>query len=113
MTVFSDAMLVPALIVALSAWVIPKLLSMILPEGVRALMVNALLSTLVLFAISSAFFVVLYIVQGAGAAELAQFGWAENIVFFGRLGLISGIIWAPIMVLSVANLPRHWTKAIW
>lgn len=113
MTAFSDAMLVPALILALMAWVVPKLLSMVLPEGVAALLINAFLSTLVLFTASSAFFVVLYVAQGAGAADLAQFGWGENAVFFGRLGLTAGIIWGPILVLAVANLPRYWTKAVW
>jgi hypothetical protein len=44
---------------------------------------------------------------------LASFGTFANIVFFGKLGLISGMIWAPIMVLSVASLPRNWVKAIW
>ena len=110
---FSGGLFVPALVLAVLAWVIPKVLSLALPEGVRPLMANALLSTLILFAISTLFFLMLYVVQGAPWEEIAQFGLAENIVFFGRLGLISALIWAPIMVISVANLPRTWTKETW
>lgn len=109
----TDGLLIPALILALLAWMVPKLWSMVLPEGVRPLMLNAFLSTIVLFALSSLFFMALYVWQGVVADDLARFGWVENIVFFGRLGLIAGLIWAPIMVISVANLPRHWTKAVW
>ena len=113
MSFVSDGLFVPALILALLAWLVPKLLALGLPEGVRPLLLNALLSTLILFAISTGFFFLLYVLQGANSDELSSFGWAANLVFFGRLGLIAGLIWAPIMVLSVANLPRHWVRATW
>lgn len=110
---FSDGLLIPAMILAFLAWIVPKLLSLVLPEGVRPLLLNALLSTLLLFVISTLFFVVLYAVQGVGVAEMSEYGFSANAVFFGRLGLISGLVWAPVMVLSVANLPRHWVTKVW
>lgn len=110
---FSLGMVVPALIIALLAWFVPQLWSRVLPEGVRPLLLNALLSTFVLFAISAVFFVVLYWIQGVKTGDLAEFGFVANLAFFGRLGLIAGLIWGPIMVLSVANLPRAWVEKVW
>jgi hypothetical protein len=112
-SLLADGLFLPALLLAFLAWLVPKLLSMLLPEGVRPLMINAFLSTLILFGLSTVFFSLLYIWKGVGWDELASFGTFANIVFFGKLGLISGMIWAPIMVLSVASLPRNWVKAIW
>lgn len=109
----SDGLIIPALCLALIAWVVPKLLSMVLDEGVKPLLLNAFASTFILFAVSAMFFVGLYILQGLSWAELAQFSFLENAVFFGKLGLIAGLIWGPIMVLSLANLPRHWVKETW
>ena len=108
-----DGLFFPAVILAFLAWMVPKIMSFFMPEGVRPLLVLALLSTLLLFVISTLFFVVLYLWQGAPLTGLAGAGAAANILFFGRLGLIAGMIWAPIMVLSVASLPRHWKKEIW
>ena len=36
-------------------------------------------------------------------------GWTH----FLRLGLVSALVWAPIMILSVAGLPRHWKEETW
>ena len=113
MNLIADGLILPAACLALLAWVVPKLLSMVLPEGVRPLMINALLSTVILFALSTGFFSLLYVWKGVGWDELAGFGAFANIVFFGKLGLIAGLIWAPIMVLTVANLPRGWVRAVW
>ena len=109
----SDSLFIPALTLALLAWLVPKLLSMILPEGVKPLIVIALLSTVFLFLLSAGFFVALYFWQGMTWAQFAQYGVAENVVFYGRLGLIAAMIWGPIMVLSVANLPRGWVREVW
>jgi len=73
----------------------------------------AFLATFIMFLIASGFFFILYLFQGASSSALGQFGFFENLFFFGRLGLSSAIIWAPIMVLSVMNRPRHWTKETW
>lgn len=110
---FASGLFFPALVLALLAWLVPKLLSFLMPEGVKPLMVLAFLSAVILFAISGVYFFLLYVWRGAPGAELADFGLVENLVFFGRLALTSTIIWAPIMVLSVAALPRHWVKETW
>lgn len=109
----SDGLIIPAVFLALIAWLVPKLLSMVMPEGKRALMILAFVSTLVLFAISAGFFFVLYLWNGMPVSDIAEFGWRQNIIFFGKLGMIAALIWAPIMIVSVAGLPRTWKRAIW
>ncbi len=111
--VISDGLFLPALILAGLAFVVPRLLARVLPEGVGPLMVNAFLATLLLFVMSSLFFFGLYLWQGVAFDRIIAPGWAANVIFFGRLGLIAAIIWAPIMLLSVAGLPRKWVKETW
>ena len=109
----SDGLFVPTLILALLAFAVPRLLALILPEGVPALMANAVLSALVMCVLSALFFFGLYVWQGVPARELLANGMMQNVVSFGGLGVIVGIIWAPIMVLSVAGLPRKWVYKTW
>ncbi len=113
MAVLSDSLLFPAIVLAILAFGVPRLLGRLLPEGVKPLMLNAFLSTILLFLISAGFFFCLYLWQGLSVAQIMEPGWAANIVFFGRLGMIAAMIWAPIMVLSVAGLPRKWVKETW
>lgn len=113
MRLLSDSLFTPALTLALLAWLVPKLLSIVMPEGVKPLLGIAFLSTVFLFALSAGFFVVLYLWQGMPWAQLVEYGLAANVLFFGKLGLTAGLIWGPIMVLSVANLPRGWVHKVW
>ncbi len=113
MNLVSDSLFIPAVTLAMQAWMVPKLLSFVMPEGVKPLMLIALLSTVILFVISAGFFVALYIWQGMTWAQFAHFGLAANVVFYGKLGMVAAMIWGPIMVLSVANLPRGWVSKVW
>ncbi|PUB14140.1 hypothetical protein [Yoonia sediminilitoris] len=109
----SDSLFLPALVLAALGFAVPRILARFLPEGVKPLFLNAFLSSILLFAASAAFFFCLYLWQGAPMAEIMAAGALANIVFFGRLGLIAAMIWAPIMILSVAGLPRKWVKETW
>lgn len=109
----SEGLVVPVVILAVLAYGMPRLLARWLPEGVTPLMVNALLSTVLLFALSAVFFALLYYWQGLPVGQLSDAGLAAGVGFFGRLGLMAAIIWAPIMILSVAGLPRKWVKETW
>ena len=109
----SDSLFLPALILAVLGFLVPRILARVLPEGVKPLLLNAFLSTVLLFLISALFFLLLYVWQGVPLSELLGTGIAANIAFFGRLGLVAAIIWAPIMLLSVAGLPRKWVKETW
>ena len=109
----SDGLFMPALLLAMAAFVMPRALGRLLPEGVRPLLINVLLSTVLLFVVSAIFFFCLYLWQGLPLDQIVAPGIAANVVFFGRLGLAAAIIWAPIMLLSVAGLPRKWVKETW
>lgn len=109
----TDGLLGPGLTLAVLGWLVPKLLSFVLPEGVKPLLLNALLSTFVMFVLSGLVFAGLYLWQGAPMAQFWEAGLASNIAFFGRLGLSSALIWAPIMIFSLMGLPRHWKEAVW
>ena len=113
MSVFSDGLVFPAAVLALLGWLVPRLMSRIFPEGVRPLIIMSFISTLVMFLLSMGFFLALYIWQGAPLDTLFEAGVLPGLMHFGRLGLISTLLWAPILILSVAGLPKHWTKETW
>lgn len=113
MNLFSDGLVFPAALLALLGWLVPRLLSRLLPEGVKPLMVLAFISTLIMLVLGMVFFLTLYIWQGAPIDTLFEAGILVSLVHFGRLGLISTLIWGPIMILSVAGLPKHWIKETW
>ncbi len=113
MEILSGGLLVPAVILAFFGWLVPKLLSMVFPEGVKALLLLAFVASLIMFAVSLVFFIALYMWQGVPLSRLLADGWAVNLHYFGRLALIAAIIWAPFLILSVAGLPRTWKKAVW
>ena len=109
----ADGLILPALVLALVGWLVPRGLSLVFPEGVRPLMLLTLCATIIMFVLGSAFFLGLYLVQGVPLAAIFEPGFASGVVHFGRLGLISALLWGPIMILSVAGLPRHWVKETW
>ncbi len=97
---------VPIAALAVLAWLVPAAIARSLPEGVGWLAVNAALSTLALAGIAGAGFVWLYGEAGWPALRVAP-------LHFATLAARSALIWAPIMVLSLANRPRGWTTARW
>ncbi len=109
----NSSLILPAFGLGLLGYLVPRVLALLLPEGVKALMLNGLLSTLLTYLAASALFVLLYQSQGAELTVLTTTGWLEFVVFFGRLGLISALIWAPIMILSLAGLPKRWIHETW
>lgn len=113
MEILSGGLLVPAVVLALVGWLVPRLLAMVFPEGVKPLLVLGFVASLIMFAITVVFFIALYMWQGMPLSRLMADGWAVNLQYFGRLALIAAMIWAPFLILSVAGLPRRWKKAVW
>ncbi|MBB5722636.1 hypothetical protein FHS72_002262 [Loktanella ponticola] len=111
--VLSTSLVFPALFLALVGWLVPKLLSTVMPEGVKPLLVLSILSVLIMVVITSGLFVFLYLAQGATLSLFTQASFGDNMMFLLRLSVSAGIIWAPIMVLSIAGLPRTWTSVEW
>lgn len=110
---FSDGLILPAAALAFLGWLVPKLLAMVWPEGVRPLLALALVATLIMALLGVVFFLCLYVWQGVPMAALFELGLAAGLVHLGGLSLISALIWGPIMILSVAGLPKHWVRETW
>lgn len=110
---FADGLILPAAALALLGWLVPRLLSRVWPEGVGPLLLLAAVSGALMLLLGMGFFAALYAWQGVPWAMLLEAGWGPFLLHFLRLGLVSALLWGPILVLSVAGLPRHWTKAVW
>jgi hypothetical protein len=114
--IFSAAQLgliMPALALALTGWLVPKLLATVFPEGVRPLLLMTFFAILIMLALGMLFFLGLYLWQGISLANLTDAGTVPFMFHFLRLGAISALLWAPIMILSVAGLPKTWVKETW
>jgi len=103
----------PVLGLIVAAVLIPRLIARLVPEGVPWLIGNAVISALILLAISAGYFAVAYL--GQGARFVAAFGAvpAASALHFVKLGAMAALIWAPVLVLSLSGLPRHWKEVEW
>ncbi len=110
---FSDGLLLPAICLAALGWVVPKLLALFWPEGVRPLIVLAFVAACLMMVAGMGFFVLLYWFQGFPVGSIFEAGIMPGVMYFLRLGSISALLWGPIMILSVAGLPKHWVKETW
>jgi len=111
--IFTDGLIIPALVLALVGWLVPRMLSLVWPEGVRPLLLLTFVATLIMLVLGMGFFLGLYLWQGVPLDLLFEPGLGAGIAHFLRLGLISALLWGPIMILSVAGLPRQWVKETW
>jgi hypothetical protein len=113
MQALSGGLVLPALVLGVLGWLVPQLLGRVWPEGVWPLLGLAFVATLLLMGLATALFVLLYLGQGVPFAVLLDVGVMGGWPHFLRLGLGSALVWAPIMILSVAGLPRRWVKETW
>lgn len=110
---FGLGLIVPAAVLALAAWRVPVWLRWRLPEGVRPLIVLSLLASVILTLLGACVFLGLYLLQGAQLNVLLSVGIGAALWYFVRLSLSAAIIWAPIMVVSIAGLPKTWVQETW
>ena len=108
-----SGLLLPALVLGLLGWLVPKLWSMLLPKGFAALAINAIISALTLSGLTGLYFVFAYWQAGVTLQALADQGAPGLLTYFGKLGLSAAIIWAPMMGLSLVGLTRRWGHAPW
>lgn len=113
MGAFADGLVLPALALALMGWLVPRLLALVFPEGVRPLLALAFASAALMLLLGMGFFAALYRWQGVPWDVLLEAGWGGLVRHFLWLGSISALLWGPILVLSLAGLPKRWTRATW
>ncbi len=106
-------LVIPLMVLALFGWLVPRGLFLVFPEGVRPLIWLAVSSFALMFAISVLFWMGLYQARGAPLGEFFSEGLWAGLWFFGRLAAASVLIWGPILILSVAGLPKMWVKEEW
>jgi hypothetical protein len=110
---FADSLIFPVLILAFAGWLVPRLLSRVWPEGLRPLLALGLVATLVMVVVAALVFIGLYLAGGVPLAALTGAGMGAFVLHFGHLALISGLFWGPILILSVAGLPKYWVRERW
>ena len=106
-------LLIPSMVLALIGWLVPRGLSLVFPEGVRPLLWLAVCAVALMFVLAMVFFMGLYQARGAPLGEFFSEGLWAGLWFFGRLAGASVLIWGPILVLSVAGLPKMWVEEEW
>lgn len=112
MTATADLIL-PAMSLAALGWFVPRVLAIWWPEGVKWLMALALASTCVMAACGAAFFAILYAANGISLDDLYATGGLSVPIHFAKLSLMSALLWAPMMVLSLMYVPRNWVREMW
>jgi len=109
----TEGLLLPGLVMAVLGWIVPRLYALIFPEGVRPLIVLALVSAATMWLASVAVFVALYAMRGVPMAALFADGALPGLLHFAWLGVLSALFWGPVLILSVAGLPRTWVEETW
>ncbi|KIT16470.1 hypothetical protein [Jannaschia aquimarina] len=89
-----------------AGWAVPRLAARVLPEGVGWLILNGAVSTVVLAGLAVVAFVWLY-------GEAGDVVWSQDPWHFVRLSASAAILWGPMMVLSLAGLPKRWKEVVW
>ena len=109
----AGALVLPVLGAVASAAFIPWAVSKALPEGVPALMLNAAISFAAMTVIAAGYFVLAYQARSPEltSALLSEPGLAAR--RFGGLAALSALLWAPVLVLSLAQVPGRWREATW
>ena len=110
---FSSGLILPAIVLAIMGWFVPRLLALFWPEGVKWLMLLALVSAVVMALCGAAFFGLLYAMRGVGVGDLIETGGGALVADFLRVSLMSALLWGPLMVLSIAGVPKKWVKEVW
>ena len=106
-------LVLPAMCLAALGWAVPRVLALWWPEGVRWLLGLALVSTLVMAVAGAGFFAIIYASNDVDLSDLWATGGLSVLIHFGRLSLISALLWAPLMVLSLAGVPKNWVREVW
>lgn len=109
----TDGLIFPALGLACLGWLVPRLLSTFWPEGLKPLVALTLVAAVILFLFAGAMFIALYVLGGVPLMALIEPGFLPFLEYFSRLGAVSALFWAPMMLLSVIGLPKYWVKERW
>ncbi len=103
----------PLIVFSVLAVVLPRLVLPVMPETPGGLVLNGLIVYILILAVAALYFFWSYTQQDTRVAELLGLEPAQSVVHFARLGVMSSVVWAPIIVLRIAGLHRHWKENTW
>ena len=102
-SIYSLALIGPAVLLCVVSWVLPTWLGRRLPETMLALGANLALSAAALWFLSALGFATSYAMQGVPLPVLVS---GAN--HFAGLGRLAGLFWGPILLLALAVQPQNW-----
>ena len=105
--------LLPALGLILCAVLVPVILERWVAESVGGMIVNGVVSAAILTALAAGYFLWAYGRQDMRFLDAIGFAPGETLGYFLRLGLSSGLIWGPVLVLVISTSPRRWKENVW
>ena len=107
------ALLIPLVLLVATAILLPRVILRWLPETLAGLILNGTISALVLTALASGWLFLSYLWRDSHLLYLFGLAPGGTLLYFLRLGLMSALIWAPVLVLALATLPKRWKHATW
>lgn len=107
------ALILPALGAVALAALVPWALSKLLPEGVPALLLNGALSFAVMALAAAGYFVAAYHAESPAMTRALLSEPLAAAGRFGSLAALSALLWGPVLVLSLAQIPSRWREATW
>lgn len=103
-------LLLPTLILVALTFAVARMVERFMPETLPGLALQAVISALLLWVLSSLLFAILYTLEAPGAVWLIQSGGWRH---FMMLGAQAALVWGPVLALVVSTAPRRWTTAVW
>lgn len=100
-------MILPVAALVVAAAVLPRRLARRLGGSAGALALNAALSTLGLLALAAALFLALYALRDPRVLTAVRVQPSAALVHFVALGGMAGLIWGPVMLVSLISPPRR------
>ena len=103
-----SSMILPAVLIAVLAVLLPLWLAKKMPENMVGLGANLLVSAGVLMFVSVLYFTWFYMGQGVQVMGVMYDHFGEMLRHLTWLGMLSAILWGPILLAVLAMQPSKW-----
>ena len=107
-----SSMILPAVLIAALAVILPMWLAKKLPENMAGLGLNLLASAGVLMFVSVLYFTWVYMGQGVQVMGVMYEHFGGMVRHLTRLGMLSAILWGPILLAVLAMQPSKWRPEV-
>ena len=97
----------------LCAVAIPIGLERWVAESVGGMILNGFVTASIMVLLATGYFLWAYGRQDTRLLDAIGFAPGETLGYFLRLGLSSGLIWGPVMLLTISMSPRRWKENEW